>query len=158
MLYPQLWTLGFFTQGIICWVILFSHSLGPDDSPVLNELHCITENNNWVCVFMYVLHNHLSVCEGPTVGGCLFEWVALLINIFGFVLYTLMRVNSETEVKYDYITLKKMFSKITFLSVIHPHVISTNRAANGTWWLNKIWDQRTKLYYIALRMYLLVKV
>ncbi len=51
------------------YVGLFSSliSLGPDDSPVLNELHCITENNNWVHV--YVLHNYLSVCEGPTVGG-----------------------------------------------------------------------------------------
>ncbi len=34
-------------------------------------------------------------------GGCLFAWVALLINIYGFVLYKLMRMNSGTEVKYD---------------------------------------------------------
>lgn len=55
---------GLFTQGIICWVILFL-SLGlsflsANDSPVLNELHYITEKTTIECGFMYVCFTMIS--------------------------------------------------------------------------------------------------
>lgn len=67
---------GLFTQGIICWVILFlsvgRSFLGPNDSPVLNELHYIIQKTTIECGFMYVCFTMISQYVRVPQWGCVY--------------------------------------------------------------------------------------